>query len=182
MLRTIYTLRKVNRIVALTCGMVLLLTAGFVLFEITLRGLSLPHLGGADEISGYVMAGVTAWGLSVALMERAHIRIEIAVNNLRPIWRDAVDVLALATIAAISTTVAVYGWTVISKSLKSASRANTPLETPLWIPQAIWLSGWVWFAATACLVTVLALGLFLMRRSEILRDLAGTEEEAEVLL
>ena len=176
MLRAIGLLRRINRYVALTCGVVLLFTAAFVLSEISLRGLSLPNLGGADEISGYIMAGVTAWGLSVALTERAHIRIEMAVSKLRPIWRDVIDVADLSTFAAIST---VYGWTVLSKSIHSASRANTPLETPLWIPQVIWWSGWIWFSITSCLVAVIAVGLFVARRSEELRNLAGTEEEAE---
>ncbi len=179
MLRAIGLLRTINRYVALTCGVVLLFTAAFVLSEISLRGLSLPNLGGADEISGYIMAGVTAWGLSVALTERAHIRIEMAVSRLRSFWRDVIDVAALSTFAAISTTVTVYGWTVLSKSIHGASRANTPLETPLWIPQVVWWSGWIWFSITSCLVAIIAAGLFVTRRSNELRSLAGTEEEAE---
>ena len=161
MLKAMHSLRAINRVVALAGGMVLLLTALFVLFEITLRALRLPNLGGADEISGYVMAGVTAWGLSVALTERAHIRIDMAVSKLGDFWRDLVDVLALSTIAVIAVTVTVYGWRVLSKSIVNSSSANTPLETPLWIPQTIWWSGWIWFSFTACAVTVIALGLLI---------------------
>lgn len=180
MLKAMNILRAANRIVALAGGVVLLLTAVFVLLEITLRALSLHNLGGADEISGYVMAGITAWGLSVALVERAHIRIDMAVAKLRGFWRDLVDVAALSTIAVIAVTVTIYGWRVISKSLINLSRANTPLETPLWIPQAIWWSGWIWFSFTACAVTIIALGLLISRRSNELRTIAGSDEEVEI--
>lgn len=180
MLKALKTLRAVNRVVALAGGVVLLLTAAFVLLEITLRALHLPNLGGADEISGYVMAGVTAWGLSVALTERAHIRIEMAVSKLRDFWRDLIDVAALSTIAAIAVTVTIYGWKVIGRSLANSSRANTPLETPLWLPQTIWWSGWIWFSFTACMVTAIALGLFFTRRSKELRAVAGSDEDVEI--
>ena len=180
MLRAMHTLRSINRIVALAGGMVLLLTALFVLIEISLRALHLPNLGGADEISGYSMAGITAWGLAVALTERAHIRIDMAVSRLGSFWRDLVDVFAISTIAAVAVTVTVYGWRVLSKSLTNSSTANTPMETPLWIPQTIWWSGWIWFSFTACMVTVIALGLMISRRSEELRGIAGNEEETEV--
>ena len=63
MMKAMDRLRAANRIVAMVAGVALLLTALFVLLEITLRALHLPNLGGADEISGYIMAAVTAWGL-----------------------------------------------------------------------------------------------------------------------
>ncbi len=180
MLKAMHVLRAINRMVALAGGVVLLFTALFVLIEISLRALGLPNLGGADEISGYVMAGVTAWGLAVALTERAHIRIDMAVSKLRDFWRDLVDVAALSTIAVIAVTVTVYSWRVISKSLTNSSSANTPLETPLWIPQMIWWSGWIWFSFTACAVTAIALGLLISRRSKELRNIAGSDEEVEI--
>lgn len=180
MLKAIHILRTTNRCVALVCGVILLITAAFILLEILLRALRLPNLGGADEISGYIMAGVTAWGLAVALTERAHIRIDMAVSRMSDLWRDMVDVVALSTIAVIAVTVTFYGQGVIAKSLSNASRANTPLETPLWIPQAIWLTGWVWFSITACLITIIAICLFISRRSNVLRNLAGNDEEVEI--
>lgn len=173
-------LRRVNRGVATLCGLVLILTVAFVLYEITARAASVPHLGGADEIGGYVMAGVTAWGLSFALTERAHIRIDMAVARLRPLMRDIVDVASLASIAAVAVTVAIYGWRVVGQSLDAGSRANTPLETPLWWPQIAWWTGWAWFALTATLIAAIALGLAVRRRSDELRALAGTDETVEV--
>lgn len=173
-------LRKINRAVGLVCGVILLLTAAFVLIEITLRALSLPYVGGADEYSGYVMAGVTAWGLAFALTEGAHIRIDMLVRRTPVLLRDLADVMAMSSIAAVAVTVAVYGWNVVGKSLKGMSRANTPLETPLWVPQIIWWSGWSWFAVTACLITLTTVILLVQRRSDPLRIIAGTVDGREV--
>lgn len=175
----IQLLRNINRFVALVCGVVLLLTAAFILAEITLRAFSLPNLSGADEYSGYVMAGLASWGLAFALTEQAHIRIEMAVSKLRPLMRDVIDVIALSTLAAVAITVSVYGYRVLSKSLNASSRANTPLETPLWIPQLIWWSGWLWFSISTIIVLLVGIGLLFKRQSTALRELAGSDELAD---
>ena len=170
-------LRTINRGLALVCGLALLAAAAFVLVEITVRGFSLGSLGGAEEVTGYVMAGVIAWGLPFALTERAHIRIDMGVRKLPSFVRDLVDVLALGTVAAVALAVAAYGWRVFEKSWTSGSLANTPLETPLWIPQAVWWTGWVWFAICAVLLTAVAGALALARRSEEVRRIANMDEE-----
>ena len=175
-LRAIAGLRATNRVIALLCGVALLLTVGFVLVEIGLRVVGAHGLGGSDEIGGYVMAGVTAWGLAFALTERAHIRIDMAVRRLRPLGRDVIDVLALGSIALVAVTVATYGWAVVAKSLARGSRANTPLETPLALPQGVWWAGWTWFAVCSCLVAAVAAVLLVRRRSAELKALASDAE------
>ena len=175
-LRLVASLRAINRAVALAWGVVLLATAAFVLVEIGLRALGMHGLGGTDEIGGYAMAGLTAWGLAFALTERAHIRIEIAVARLPSLLRDVVDVLALASIAAVGVTVALYGWGVVGKSIERGSTANTPLETPLWLPQIVWWTGWAWFAVCAALIALAGAWLAVGRRSDDLRALAATDE------
>lgn len=179
MISILHRLRKANRAVALACGGVLLLTVLFVLVEVGLRAVGLHGLGGSDEIGGYVMAGVSAWGLSFALTERAHIRIDMAVRRLHPLPRDLVDVVALTSIAAVAVTVCLYGWGVVGTSLERGSRANTALETPLWWPQIVWWAGWTWFAVCAVLVAAIGLGMAVQRRSDGLRHLAGTDEGIE---
>jgi len=116
------------------------------------------------------MIGVGNWAASLRIRD---FRLLWASTPLSPLaWAPAPPAFA-----AIATTVTVYGWRVLSKSIHSASRANTPLETPLWIPQVFWWSGWIWFSITSCLIAILAAGLFVARRSDELRNLAGTEEE-----
>ena len=123
------------------CGAVLLAAAAFVLAEIVLRALG-GGLGDSDELTRYAMA---AWGLAWALVEGAHIWVEIALHRAPSALRDELDVAALASVAAVALTVAVHGWDVVATSLARGSAANTPL----WIRQAVWWAGWAWFAVTA---------------------------------
>jgi TRAP-type C4-dicarboxylate transport system permease small subunit len=151
-------LRHINTALALAVGLVLLATAGFVIVDITLRQFS-SSFGGSDEISGYVMAGVASWGLSYALTELAHVRIDLIRQKLQTRGKAMLDLLAMTVSAMTVVVIAYQAWPVLEKSLLRGSRANTPLETPLWIPQAIWFSGWVWFAVSSCLVVLLALAM-----------------------
>lgn len=158
-------LARLNRGVALVCGVVLALTVLLVLAEIILRQAVGRGLGGSDEIAGYVMAGVAAWGLAYAMIERAHVRIDVVSGRLPPPARAALDLLASASTCAVAGLVAWYGWGVLSQTIARGSRANTPLETPLWIPQAVWFGGWLWLTLvsallTACLIALLAAGRF----------------------
>lgn len=171
-------LRRINAAVALIVGAVLALTVIFILVDITMRQLG-GSLGGSDEISGYVMAITASWGLSYALLELAHVRIDLLRLRLRPLGRSVLDMLSIAALAATTSLVAFQAWPVLGKSLQSHSLANTPLATPLWIPQMIWFSGWVWFAATSVLMLICAIGLLAARRAEFFDQRFGTVSEAD---
>ncbi|MBT8455482.1 MAG: TRAP transporter small permease, partial [Alphaproteobacteria bacterium] len=69
-------LRTLNRWVAILVGIMLLTCAAVVLADIVLRQLG-SSFGGTDEISGYVMAIATSWGMGYALLELGHVRIDI---------------------------------------------------------------------------------------------------------
>jgi TRAP-type C4-dicarboxylate transport system permease small subunit len=176
-LQVVRLLVRVNTGIALLCGLALLATVGLVLAEIVLRQLAGRGLGGSDEIAGYVMAGVAAWGFSYALVERAHVRIDVLTGRLPPAGRSAFDFLALLSLLAVSAIVTWYAWIVLSRSFLRSSRANTPLETPLWIPQSVWFGGWAWLTlVTACLVLCLV-ALILRRQFAEVQAVAGASTE-----
>jgi hypothetical protein len=70
--------------------------------------------------------------------------------------RAALDAVALLALAVFVAVVARYGFEVLATSIKLASRANTPLQTPLWIPQGLWFAGLGFFLVTLLLVTLKA--------------------------
>jgi TRAP-type C4-dicarboxylate transport system permease small subunit len=80
----VHLLRRLNDRVAMGVGIVLLVCVAFTLVEIITRKLG-AGLGGVDEISGYVMAVTTAWGISYALTEQAHVRIDLLRQKSRPV-------------------------------------------------------------------------------------------------
>ena len=170
--------RRANAVVATAVGVLLALTAAYILVDITLRQLG-RSLGGSDEIAGYVMAITASWGLGYALVELAHVRIDLLHRRLPGGGRALLDVVAIAALALSVALVAFQCWPVLEKSLARGSRANTPLETPLWIPQGLWFGGWLWFAASALLMLAAAVGLLLQRRREPFdRWFAATDEAA----
>jgi TRAP-type C4-dicarboxylate transport system permease small subunit len=171
-------LRRVNRGVALVVGLVLLGCAGVVLCDVLLRQVG-ASFGGTDEISGYVMAIATSWGMGYALMELGHVRIDLIRARGRAMTRSLFDLFALSTLAGTVTLIAWRAWPVVERSLANASRANTPLETPLALVQVPWFAGWVWFAAVAWL-TLAAAAFLLLRGDHAAVDRAiGSPAEAE---
>ncbi|MFO7757285.1 MAG: TRAP transporter small permease [Roseovarius sp.] len=171
-------LRTVNRGVAIVVGLVLLGCAALVLCDVLLRQVG-DSFGGTDEISGYVMAIATSWGMGYALMELGHVRIDLVRSRGRAITRSLFDLFALATLAGTVTVIAWFAWPVVERSLANASRANTPLETPLALVQVPWFAGWVWFAAVAWL-TLLAAAMLVLRGDHAAVDRAiGAPAEAE---
>jgi len=173
-------IRRANIGVATAVGLMLVLTALFILADIILRQLG-HSLGGSDEIAGYAMAITASWGLSYALLERAHVRIDILHRRLPGGGRAFLDITAIASLALTVLVVAWQCWPVLEKSLTRGSRANTPLETPLWIPQILWFSGWVWFAACASLMLASACSLLYARRRDAFDTwFAATDEVSSI--
>ncbi|GGH31398.1 TRAP-type mannitol/chloroaromatic compound transport system, small permease component [Cribrihabitans marinus] len=174
------TLRGLNKLVAILIGIVLLACAAIVLADIVLRQLG-SSLGGTDEISGYVMAIATSWGMGYTLLELGHVRIDILRGRTGNVGRAVFDLFAMAVLSGTVTLIALQSWPVLARSLANGSRANTPLETPLALVQTPWFAGWIWFAAVAWLTFAAALILVLrgeFRQSEEAIGCFGEEETA----
>lgn len=172
-LRVAAALARINRVIAVLAGIALLATVALILLEIVLRQTPMGSLGGADEISGYIMAGVATWGFAFALTERAHVRIDILQMRLRTAGRALLDLLALASLSAVTLVVTYYSWGVLATTLERGSRANTPLATPLWIPQSIWFAGWVWLTLVSLVLLACVASLVVARSWDEVRDIAG---------
>ena len=97
-------------------AVILLATVIFILVDIFLREFAGRGLGGSDEISGYVIAGVAAWGFSYALVERAHVRIDVLTGQLPAAGRAIFDLAAAASLTFVAALVTSYGWRVFHRS------------------------------------------------------------------
>ncbi len=151
----LHTLRRLNHGVALATGILLMSCAALVLVDIVLRQVG-SSFGGTDELSGYVMAIATSWGMAFTLLELGHVRIDILRGRATKLGRALFDLLAMLVLTGTVTLIAYKCWPVVERSLANASRANTPLETPLAWVQIPWFAGWIWFALMAWLTFVAA--------------------------
>ncbi len=161
-------LSRINRAIAISVGVLFLTCAGLVLIDICLRRVG-ASFGGTDEISGYVMAIGTAWGMAFGLSELSHIRIDFLRRSVGlPKWRAVLDLLSIFALSSTVSIVALKCWPVVETTLRNSSKANTPLETPLALVQLPWFAGWVWFAVTAWLTFVA--GVLLVLRGEFAKS------------
>lgn len=169
------------RFIAIAGGYWLMLIAAATCIEIISRKLFSFSLLGVDEVGGYTLAVLAALGFSYALVDRAHTRIDFLIGRLPAVVKATANVLAMFTLAAMAIFAVWRGLDVLKESLEFQSRAPTPLQTPLWIPQAFWLAGLAFFALVA---TALALhaGVLMVRDRGRLNTFYGPpslEEEIE---
>ncbi|WP_373236555.1 TRAP transporter small permease subunit [Cohaesibacter celericrescens] len=176
--RILLAVRIWNKRIALATGFILLACAGLVLVDITMRQLG-SSLGGTDEISGYVMAIATAWGMSFALTELSHVRIDFLRSNTPQKTRVLFDLFALFSLAMTVAIIANQCWPVVATTLKNASTANTPLETPLALVQIPWFAGWLWFAFSSWLIFLSAMVLVVKGRFKKVEGVIGIASAQE---
>jgi TRAP-type C4-dicarboxylate transport system permease small subunit len=164
---------RVARVAAMSGGAALLLISLIISVEVVLRKVASITFGGADEISGYIFAIGTSWALSYTLLHRAHIRIDVVYNHVSATAKAWLDLLSLLSMGFVGGLIAWYGYGVLERSITLGSRANTPLATSMWIPQAIWFFGLVLFVWTLCLLFVLSLRAILNGDARKVTRMAG---------
>ena len=134
-------------------GALLLLTCFMIAIEVVLRKGFSVSIGGADELSNYAQAISCSWAFSYALFRKAHIRIDVLYVHLKKqAVRFTIDAISLLFFGFYMSIVSYYSFGVFYTSFIKHSIANTPLATPLWIPQVLWLMGIAAFTLTIFLI------------------------------
>lgn len=119
-------LRRANRLVALVLGVALVGTVLFVLIDVIGRKTGWGSLGGSDEISGYVMAAVASWGLSCALLDRAHVRIDLIRQKLNATGQGLMDIFAMIVTNGVVLLIAYQCWPVLQKTIERGLAGQHP--------------------------------------------------------
>ena len=160
-------------------GALVLLAAVLIGIDVILRvGLN-RSIGGADELSGYALAIGTAWGLGAALLDRAHIRIDSLYILFPTPVRLALDLAAVVLFVGFFGLIAWHGLGVAMQSVQSGSHSQSALETPLIVPQALWLAGLLVFLLTGLVLLLHALGLAVAGRTGDMARAIGTRSAEE---
>jgi TRAP-type C4-dicarboxylate transport system permease small subunit len=140
-------------------GALVLLAALLIGVDVVLRKFFDASIGGADELAGYALALGTTWALAATLLERAHIRIDSLYVLLPRPLRFTLDITGLVLLVTFFALIAWHGASVVAQSWAAESRSQSALQTPLVIPQAIWLLG---------LIAFVAIGLLLLAQASML--------------
>lgn len=160
-------------------GALILLAAVLIGVDVALRKLFAASIGGADELAGYALAIGTAWSLAAALLDRAHIRIDSFYLFFPAPVRTALDLVGLALFVGFFALVGWHGIGVLQQSWTSGSRSQSALETPLVLPQALWLAGLGVFVAIGTVLFLKALGRLLAGDRASVGRLVGTRSAQE---
>lgn len=173
---------RLSRYAAWAGGGMILFAALMVSVDVLCRRLLGVTMSGSDEVSGYLFAISTAMAMPYALMLRANVRIDALYTHLPARLRAALDLLGIGLLAVFAGIVTWRAVLTVQVTWDNGSRAITPLQTPLIVPQSLWLAGWVLFCL--CLVLVIwGMAAALMRgdlaRARALGGVLSVEEEIE---
>jgi len=145
-------------------GWLLLFLSVFVALETLLRKLFNTSLQGADELGGYVLALGASLAFIVAMIDRAHIRIDVLHARFPLSFQALIDWLSVISLAVLGLFFLYVGWFVIVDTLNYRSTAATPWRTPLIWPQSAWYAGLAVFALCSFVLAGRATRLFLLGR------------------
>lgn len=138
-------LKKSSEYFVYICGILLFAAVFLTSIDVILRKFFLISFGGTDELAGYALGICISWSLAYVLFEKMHIRIDIIYNKVSKRVQNFFDVIAMGFTLAFIGLLVYFSSDVFYTSFIKNSTANTPLGTPLWIPQFFWLFGYVFF-------------------------------------
>lgn len=160
-------------------GAALMLAALMVTIDVISRKLFGITMSGSDEITGYVFAGATTWAYAHCLLTRSNIRIDALYNVFPMRLRAVLDILGLSLLQLYMAYLTVKGLEMLATSWARDSVAVSVLATPLWIPQAVWATGLIFFNLTLAFLIAHALVAFAVGGSAAVQALAGTRTVQE---
>ncbi len=159
---------------ALTLASVLL-----ICFDVLARKFLGFTTGGADELSGYAFAISTTWALAFTILQRANVRVDVLYQKLPVRVCGLLDWLSLVAMAVFIASLTWHGWDVMATSWTQGAAANTPLATPLWIPQGLWVAGLIWMCVVLALMLLRASVALVTGDLQAVRELCGVRSAVE---
>jgi TRAP-type mannitol/chloroaromatic compound transport system permease small subunit len=147
----------ISRVFAGLGGVLLLVAAVLVSVEVVARKLLTVVYSGSDELASYLFAIGTAWSLAHVLVTRGHVRIDALYGHLPLRVRAVLDVIALLALGAVAVAILDRSFDLTFSNYLEGNLSNTPLRTPLSLPQFPWVFGLALF--------VVSIGVALVRTS-----------------
>jgi TRAP-type C4-dicarboxylate transport system permease small subunit len=123
-------MKRLEALAATIFGLAFLVLAVAVTVENIMRKVFNQSLQGVDELGGYLLALGGAMSFSVALVARAHIRIDIVHDHLPAPLRVALNVLASLSILACAVALLRMAWFAYDESATLGATAQTPWRQP----------------------------------------------------
>ena len=168
---------------AVWAGGALTLASVFLIgFDVVARKFFGFTTGGADELSGYAFAISTSWALALVVLHRGNVRVDVLYQHLPLRLAALLDWVSLVALGTFMGFLTFHAFSVAQTSWLLKSAANTPLGTPLWIPQGLWVLGLVWMCVVLTLMLTRASAALVTGDLATVKALCGVrsaQEEAQ---
>jgi TRAP-type C4-dicarboxylate transport system permease small subunit len=159
---------RIETVLATIFGVIVLGLAVVVTVETIARTVFNVSLQGADELGGYALAVGSTIAFSLALMGRAHIRVDVFHEKFSQRVQAWLNWFSITSLAVFALFIAWIAFKVIGDTMQYRSTAQTPWATPLIIPQGVWYVGLAIFALVATGYALRATGLLFGGKLETL--------------
>lgn len=156
---------RVARAAIVIGGVMILVSAFMIATDVILRRTVGLSAWGAGELSYYALAISSSWAFAYAMLVKAHIRIDAITIRLRPPLRAACDVMALVSMGFFAVIACRAILEDVAQAWSRGETSITTLQTPLWIPQGLWLAGFVFFVLVSVLLLLRVLIALFVERS-----------------
>ncbi|PMR72444.1 TRAP transporter small permease subunit [Billgrantia endophytica] len=151
------------RFLGILFGAMMILLALLITLETIIRKVFSLSLGGVDELGGYAIAIAAPLAFCVAMVEQAHIRINLLHMRLPATVQAVLNALAALSLGLLAAFLLYFTVQTVQDTQAYRSIAQTPWATPLIYPQSVWLVAMSAFALAAFVLSAKAL-LLLARR------------------
>jgi TRAP-type C4-dicarboxylate transport system permease small subunit len=145
-------IQRVARVAIIVGGAAILLSAFMITADVIARRVLGLSTWGADELSYYALAISTSWAFGYAMLVKAHIRIDVITNLLDRRLRSVCNIIALLAMGFFALAACRAILHHVERAWSRGATSITAMETPLWIPQGLWLAGFMFFALTVFLL------------------------------
>ena len=171
--RSLDAMRWTARAAVIAGGVAMLVSAFMITADVVMRRVLGLSTWGADELSLYALAISSSWAFAHAMLVKAHIRIDMLTMRLSWPLRSASNIVALLGMAFLALMACGAILEEVERTWSRGTTSITRLATPLWIPQGLWLAGFVFFALTIVLLLLRVVAALTVERSHEIAELHG---------
>ena len=124
-----------TKIVAVIAGILILMPALMVFYEVVMRGLFNAPTEWSIELSVYCVLIAGFLGMSVTYAAGKHIHVDIVVGSLSPRTRCFIEVFTTCVGIFFCAVFVMESFDMAILSLEMDNTSPSTLRTPMWIPQ-----------------------------------------------
>jgi len=143
--RILSKIEKISLYLGYISGGLVFLMMLSIIIDVVMRHIFNAPTIWADEISCYLLVGISFLGASYTLQRDGHIRVDAIITRFNPKVRNyfeiVIDVSSLLFLIVFSW----QAFKLVFDSYSSVRIAPTLLQTPIYIPQMFFAIGLVWF-------------------------------------